>query len=168
MAEVRSDKIHFINLGTAESPVWKQINKGFTSFTETLNAESESVQYIGEKNSTDTVKKYAPSISYTYKVEADNEIVEKFYNIAYKQLLNQQMDILTVDTWRKDKTSGKPLATRGTYNVVPDVSGDSEPGEYLEGSGTLNQESTLIYGYYTAPESEEGTGTFTEIKDEVI
>lgn len=157
MAETRNKKIHFINMGETASPTWVQINKGFTIFTENLNPESEESQYIGEQNATNSVKKYTPSIAYTYKVEAQDEVVEKFYDIAYSQLLNQKVEILTVDTWRIDDTDSKPKATRGIYNVIPDVSGDSEPGEYLEGSGTLNQEGSLTYGTYD-PETQ----TFTE------
>jgi hypothetical protein len=154
MAETRNRKIHFLNTGDRETPVWTQINVGFTSFTENLNPESEESQYIGEQNATNSVKKYAPVIDYAYKVESENVVVEKFYDIAYSQKLNEKMDILTVDLWRVDEVTSKPKATRGTYNVIPNVSGDSEPGEYLEGSGTLNQEGSLVYGYYDAETQE--------------
>ena len=161
MAETRNRKIHFLNNSTYESPVWAQINKGFTAFTGNLNPESESSQYIGEQNATETVKKYSASYAYTYRVETENngqinQVVKKFYDIAKDQELNKKFDILTVYLFDIDSVSGNPKAVRGTYNVVPEVDGDSEPGEYLEGSGTLNQEGSLVKGTYNV-----STGVFT-------
>ena len=162
MAETRNRKIHFINInGTAESPVWTQINKGFTAFTGNLNPESESSQYIGEQNATESVKKYSASYAYTYRLETEsngslNAVVQKFYDIAKNQELNKKFDILTVYLFDVDSVSGNPKAMRGTFNVVPEVDGDSEPGEYLEGSGTLNQEGSLVKGTFNV-----STGVFT-------
>ena len=174
MAETRVKKAHYLNTGTAESPVWTQINRGFTAFTQNLNPETESSQYIGEQNATEMVKKYSAQISYTYKVEKDatntsyDPVVMKFFDIAKYQKLNEKMDILTVylfdqETFDDDGTEiTRPFAVRGYYNVIPDVEADSEPGEYLEGSGNLNQDGDLKFGYYTAPEGQQETGTFTE------
>lgn len=173
MAETRVKKAHYLNTGTFESPVWTQINRGFTAFTQNLNPETESSQYIGEQNATEMVKKYAAQISYTYKVEKDSTnteydpVVMKFFDIAKYQKLNEKMDILTVYLFDQEDfdddgtTITRPFAVRGTYNVIPDVEADSEPGEYLEGSGNLNQDGDLKFGYYTAPTGQQTTGSFT-------
>ena len=75
----------FLNGGTTDVPVWKQIKKS-TDNTITMNAETQTFDYITDEAPTTEINRYAPSLSQPitmYKGEPDYEFVfEKFFNQA--------------------------------------------------------------------------------------
>lgn len=75
----------FLNGGTPSLPVWKQIKKS-TDNTITMNAETQTFDYITDEAPTTEINRYAPSLSQPitmYKGEPDYEFVfEKFFNQA--------------------------------------------------------------------------------------
>lgn len=62
MSEMREILRHYFNIGTLSSPKWVLLGDGITSLTEEFNPESETKQYINQKNGTTTLKSYTPSI----------------------------------------------------------------------------------------------------------
>lgn len=60
---MRDDLRHYFNIGTLAVPVWVLLGDGITALTEEFNPESETKQYINQKNGTTTLKSYTPSIS---------------------------------------------------------------------------------------------------------
>jgi len=75
----------FLNGGTPSIPVWKQIKKS-TDNTITMNAETQTFDYIVDEVPTTEINRYAPSLSQPitmYKGEPDYEFVfDKFFNQA--------------------------------------------------------------------------------------
>ena len=75
----------FLNGGTPSIPVWKQIKKS-TDNTITMNAETQTFDYIVDEAPTTEINRYAPSLSQPitmYKGEPDYEFVfDKFFNQA--------------------------------------------------------------------------------------
>lgn len=75
----------FLNGGTTNGPEWKQIKKS-TDNTITMNAETQTFDYITDEAPTTEINRYAPSLSQPitmYKGEPDYEFVfEKFFNQA--------------------------------------------------------------------------------------
>lgn len=63
MPEMRDVMRHYFNVGTHEEPDWVLLGDGITSMTEEFNPESETKQYINQKNGTTNVKSYTPSMS---------------------------------------------------------------------------------------------------------
>ncbi len=63
MSEMREILRHYFNIGTPASPKWILLGDGITSLTEEFNPESETKQYINQKNGTTSLKSYTPSIS---------------------------------------------------------------------------------------------------------
>jgi len=75
----------FLNGGTTTGPEWKQIKKS-TDNTITMNAETQTFDYITDESPTTEINRYAPSLSQPitmYKGEPDYEFVfDKFFNQA--------------------------------------------------------------------------------------
>ena len=75
----------FLNGGTPTEPEWKQIKKS-TDNTITMNAETQTFDYITDESPTTEINRYAPSLSQPitmYKGEPDYEFVfDKFFNQA--------------------------------------------------------------------------------------
>ena len=75
----------FLNGGTTSVPEWKQIKKS-TDNTITMNAETQTFDYITDEAPTTEINRYAPSLSQPitmYKGEPDYEFVfGKFFNQA--------------------------------------------------------------------------------------
>ena len=75
----------FLNGGTETVPKWKQIKKS-TDNTITMNAETQTFDYITDESPTTEINRYAPSLSQPitmYKGEPDYEFVfDKFFNQA--------------------------------------------------------------------------------------
>lgn len=75
----------FLNGGTTDVLEWKQIKKS-TDNTITMNAETQTFDYITDESPTTEINRYAPSLSQPitmYKGEPDYEFVfDKFFNQA--------------------------------------------------------------------------------------
>ena len=75
----------FLNGGTETVPEWKQIKKS-TDNTITMNAETQTFDYIVDESPTTEIDRYAPSLSQPitmYKGEADFEFLfDKFFDQA--------------------------------------------------------------------------------------
>ena len=75
----------FLNGGTESVQEWKQIKKS-TDNTITMNAETQTFDYITDESPTTEINRYAPSLSQPitmYKGEPDYEFVfDKFFNQA--------------------------------------------------------------------------------------
>lgn len=75
----------FLNSGTTTSPVWKQIKKS-TDNTITMNAETQTFDYIVDESPTTEIDRYSPSLSQPltmYKGEPDYEyLFGKFFEQA--------------------------------------------------------------------------------------
>lgn len=84
MAEMRDILRHYFNIGTPDKPEWVLLGDGITALTEELNPESETKQYIHQKNGTTSIKSYTPSIS--VEREYINDKLQKWIDDKLKLL----------------------------------------------------------------------------------
>ncbi|MCM1112870.1 MAG: hypothetical protein NC399_06405 [Muribaculum sp.] len=63
MSETRDNLRHYFNIGTAKAPEYVLLGDGITSLTEEFNPETEQKHYIHQKDGTNNIKSYSPSIS---------------------------------------------------------------------------------------------------------
>lgn len=74
MSEMREKLMHFFNIGTSDVEKYVLLGDGITSLSEEFNAESETKQYINQKNGTTNIKSYTPSISVEKEYIKDDEL----------------------------------------------------------------------------------------------
>lgn len=74
MAEMREKLMHFLNIGSSTTASYVLLGDGITSLTEEFNVESETKQYIHQKNGTTVIKSYTPSISIEKEYIKDEEL----------------------------------------------------------------------------------------------
>ena len=74
MPEMREKLMHFFNIGTSDAEKYVLLGDGITSLSEEFNAESETKQYINQKNGTTNIKSYTPSISVEKEYIKDDEL----------------------------------------------------------------------------------------------
>ena len=84
MAEMRDVLRHYFNIGTESSPEWALLGDGITSLTEEFNPESDTKQYINQKNGTTSLKSYTPSMSVEREYISDD--LQKWMDSKIKTL----------------------------------------------------------------------------------
>lgn len=73
------------NKGTAESPIWVQLAKAQENSI-SLNAETEDVEFIVDKNPTTLIKKYKPSLNNPLTLFKGEEDYDYFFNTLFYNL----------------------------------------------------------------------------------
>ena len=142
---MRYEKLHYANIGNDTTPQWVLINEGITDFTNSLNPETETRQYIADKTAREKTKSYQPSYAYSGLLNDEDPFSEWLYNLSADQKLNTKVKIVSVDTW--DETgSGIFTARMAQYNVIPDNDGSGAGGDDLNLSGTISQDGDLVKG----------------------
>ncbi len=153
----RAERKHYLNTGTTENPVWKQIGEGFTEFMESKNAVSYSRRYIHEVTKRTDVTGYAPEIDYEFEVYRDNPVIEVLREITDLEMCGNsaQVEILTVDIFDETQTNGVYRAVRRRYSVIPDECGEGT--DALCYTGTMKAVGDIIPGTFVM-----STATFAE------
>lgn len=143
----RSDKIAFMNVGTAEAPDYQRMRK-FTEISTSKNPVEYSRRYVDEESEQTDVTGYAEEKSYAFDQYADNAVHEKIATITDDELTGDEatVEVLVVD---KSKTSEGGFESRlRTYAVVPDSDGDSTDAYTYSGSlkakGTFKKVTATI------------------------
>ena len=152
----RAERKHYLNTGTADSPVWSPIGEGFTEFMESKNAVSYSRRYIHEATKRTDVTGYAPVIDYEFEVYRDNAVIDLLREITDRELCGDhaQVEVLTVDLFDETETSGVYHAVRRRYSVIPDECGEGT--DALCYTGTMKAVGDIRPGQYVM-----STGIFT-------
>lgn len=95
--QTRSTLKHLVNVsipfahdkgtGVAENPdvIWAPICNGVTELTEEFNPDDDDIQYICDKNKTNILKSYAPSIEIEMEYQLGSEIQE-YFNVMSRRL----------------------------------------------------------------------------------
>jgi len=122
----RAERQHFMNTGSADSPVWSRIGEGFTEFTESKNAVSYQRRYIHEATKRTDVTGYAPVIDYELEVYSGNAVIDRIRTITDLELTGEdaKVEILSVDTFEETDTPGIYPAVKRLYSVIPDECGE--------------------------------------------
>lgn len=153
----RADRQHYLNTGTASTPVWSQIGEGFTEFKESKNAVSYQRRYIHETTKRTDVTGYAPVIDYELEIYSDNPVIEKIRTITDHELVGDdaKVDIISVDLFDAASQTGTYNATRRSYSVIPDECGEGT--DALCYTGTMKAVGDIIIGVFNPT-----TKVFTE------
>ena len=153
----RADRQHYMNTGTAQSPVWSQIGEGFTEFKESKNAVSYQRRYIHEATKRTDVTGYAPVIDYELEIYSDNPVIEKIRTITDHELIGDsaKVDVVSVDLFDETAATGYYTATRRAYSVIPDECGEGT--DALCYTGTMKAVGDIVLGKFNPT-----TKTFTE------
>lgn len=130
----RSDKVAFMNVGTADAPDFQRMRK-FTDISTSKNSKEYSRRYVDEETEQTDVTGYAESKSYAFDQYTDNSVHEKIANITDNELTGDDaiVQVLVVD--KTTEAEGKLEARLRTFAVVPDSDGNSTDAYTY--SGTL-------------------------------
>lgn len=133
----RSERRHYMNVGTTKAPVWAQIGEGFTTFTQSQHPVYYQRRYIHESVKRTDVTGYAPVIDYAFEVYRGNAPIERLRQITDGECTGSDawVEICTVDVFDETGVSGVCHASVRTYSVIP--------GESGEGTDTLLYTGTL-------------------------
>lgn len=132
------------------------IGEGFTSFPEAKNPKEYTRKYIHNKTEQTDVIGYAPSISYSCDLIADDPVVQEVVNITDNELVGAaaRRDIISVNLWDETETDGTYVAYKRTYSIVPSNRGDGTDAMIY--TGTMKACSDIVKGTFV-----RSTKTFT-------
>ena len=154
MSEMRDVLRHYFNIGTLEEPKWALLGDGITSLTEEFNPESDTKQYINQKNGTTNLISYSPSISVEREYISDD--LQKWMNEKIKilptgsQAISEYVRINLLDT----PTGGKyPAVKRKCTYQFDSIGGDA--GSELVSAMTLGGVGDGIQGNFDITSGSE-------------
>nr|DAH96687.1 MAG TPA: hypothetical protein [Caudoviricetes sp.] len=159
MAEMRDMLRHYFNIGTFASPKWVLLGDGITSLTEEFNPESETKQYINQKNGTTNLKSYTPSMSVEREYVSDD--LQKWMDEKIKTLpvgsaaISEYVRINLMDT--PTEAGAYPAVKRKCTYQFDSVGGDA--GAELVSAMTLGGVGDGVQGTFAVT---EGSEAFTE------
>ena len=151
----RTDIVPFMNMGTEESPQWKQMGPGWTKFEESPNAQTKNKKYINEKTERESVTRYKPKFDFEADLMYTDPTIKKVYDIQRDRKTGTDaiVDILVVDKFESEEPSEGYAARRMKLAVsVSNVGGEDD----MTISGSLNGQGDDIKGKF-----KTGTSTFT-------
>lgn len=130
----RSDKVAFMNVGTAEAPDFQRMRK-FTEISTSKNPIEYNRHYVDEESEQTDTTGYAEEKSYAFDQYTDNPVHEKIVNITDNELTGDDasVEVLIVDK-SKTSTNGAYEARKRKYAVVPDTDGDATEAYTYSGS----------------------------------
>ena len=149
---------HFLNTATHENPSWARINKGFTELTEDANAEITEEQYIGDRNSSASVDRYAMSAGLDGVAFKGDEVFEILDTIHRTRAVGEdcEYELLNVDIYNPSG-SGTVTYPAQLQPVVIEIT--SWGGEInLSVGATLHYNGDPVFGTCTIT---DGVPTFT-------
>lgn len=151
----RSEVRSYMNTAAASSAEsYTLMGEGFTSLSESKNAQEYSRKYVHENTERTDVVGYAPSVAYSVDVYTNNPVIQRIRDVTDKELVGTaaQVDIVTVEHFDGEATARKAVKRR--YAIIPDAKGDGT--DALVYTGSFRAVGDLIEGTW----SEEGN-TFT-------
>lgn len=155
MAEMRDVLRHYFNIGTESSPEWVLLGDGITSLTEEFNPESDTKQYINQKNGTTSLKSYTPSMSVEREYISDN--LQKWMDSKIKTLptgSSATSEYVRVNLMETPTAEGAyPAVKRKCTYQFDSVGGDA--GSELVSAMTLGGVGDGIQGTFVVTEGSE-------------
>lgn len=158
----RSKFASYMNTGAAATPVFSRIGEGFTDLSESKNPKEYTAQYVHEETERNYVIGYAPSISYSVDYYDGDPCVRKIADITDNERTGSDaiVEIVNVNLYEQTAPdSGKYVAYKRSYSVIPDTKGEGVEALVMTGSFTAVGEK--VRGEWT-PTAGSDTGTFAE------
>lgn len=137
---LRADYASYMDVGTdPKTPKYALMGDGFSSLTESKNAQEYSRKYVNMRTEATDVVGYAPAIAYTCDVYSADPCIKRIHDVTKKELTgtDAQTNIVNVDLWQPyddQKNKGYFSATRRTYTIIPDAKGDGTDALILSGN----------------------------------
>lgn len=155
----RTQIIPAMNLGTETNPDWTVCGKGWTKFSESPNAQTESTKYINMESETTDTTSYSPKYSFECDLMASEKTIKKVYDIAKGRKTGSDcvLPFLIIDKFDPvSGQTGKYVAWRENLAVaVSSIDGEKK----MKMSGDLNGQGDTVKG--TAAIGNDGKITFT-------
>ncbi len=153
----RADRVHLLNTGTAQAPIWSPIGEGFTEFVECKNPIRYERRYIHERVRRTDVTGYATMVEYAFEHIPGVPAMERLRQIAEEEWIGPAawVEICTVDLFDETDDAGIYRAVRRTYAVIPDRCGEGT--DALVYTGTLRAVTAPVKGLYV-----KSSGTFSQ------
>ena len=156
------DVARYMNIpaeGAPDVAVWEFIGVGFNSMAENPNAQTETKQYISERQSTSDMNSYQPQWAFDTDLISNQKPVMELYNISYYRKVgaDAQREILLVDLFQPIEGEENTFKARRQLVSVEVSGADGEPGQTIHVTGNLNAVGDQIVGKFNTT-----TKTFTE------
>ncbi len=158
----RPDIMVFMNIGTADSPIWERCGKGWKKFAENPNAQTEPTQYINDASETIDTVSYSPQYSFECDLMPNQPTIKKVYDIAKDRKTGSEavIDVLIVDTFEKDEQGAYTARRENLAVAVSSLDGTKK----MAMSGNLNGQGDGVKGTFvpaTNPATGASAGAFT-------
>ena len=152
----RSKLAHYMNVGGS---TFKRIGPGFSSFSKSLNPQTDDIHDIDTDIGETILNGYKPTYEYEFQAVSGDPICEKLREIHEKLIVGASVEIL--DVYLDDEGTDETFrASKARYNVIPSEGPGGASNEGISCSGQLSQSGELIFG--TARIAADGTITFTK------
>ena len=155
----RTKIVPAVNLGTEDAPDWEVCGKGWTKFSESPNAQTESTKYINMESETTDTTSYSPKYSFECDLMASERSIKTIYGIAKGRKTGSEcvLPFLIIDKFDPvDGQEGKYVAWRENLAVaVSSIDGEKK----MKMSGDLNSQGDTVKG--VAEIDNNGKITFT-------
>lgn len=145
------------------------ISQGVSELTEEFNPETEETHYIGDKNGTTTLKRYAMTVPLTMEYVHDDEVCKFIRNIAMTMPTGSDADVEYI---RFSLLDGTGAGTNGikdspytAYKYKASISVSSMGGageDYLGIEAQINLRGDPITGTMTVTKGNPNTYSFAE------
>lgn len=154
---ITRSKIHmYMNVSTEEKKKeWERMNKGWTKLSENPNAQTESVQYIGEDSATTDTTSYEPSYSFEVDLMAKERTVKKVFDICQDRKTYDDCIVECIKAFAFEATNEDKSVTAYLEKLAVAVS-NIDGTKKMTMSGNLNGQGDSVKGKF-----DLSTMTFT-------
>lgn len=152
----RTQIIPAMNLGTETTPDWAVCGRGWRKFSESPNAQTESVKYINMESETTDTTSYSPKYAFECDLMASERTIKEIYRIAKGRKTGSDCvrPFLVIDKF--DPVNDGYVAWYEKLAVaVSSIDGDKK----MTVSGDLNAQGDTVKGVATI--SKDGKISFT-------
>lgn len=163
---------HLLNISSPysyDTPNFALINEGVTELTEEFNPETETTQYIAEKDAVTYVKRYAPSITLSSYLVQDDSVNKRIREVINTLPVGSSADtdyirfsyLDNIGETSKDIIKYTAYRRRGTISAG-NIGGSA--GDTTSASITINGKGEAIKGVLTIDKTG-GTPTYSFVED---
>lgn len=160
--------LKFTPVGGGEKTT-RLISQGVSELTEEFNPETEETHYIGDKNGTTTLKRYAMTVPLTMEYIHDDEVCKLIRDKAMKMSTGSDADVEYIRFSLLDGTGAGTDGIKDSpytaykYNASISVSSMGGAGEdYLGIEAQINLRGDPIEGTMTVTKGTPNTYSFAE------
>jgi hypothetical protein len=154
---MRTQVIPAMNLGTETAPDWAVCGRGWKKFSESPNAQTESVKYINMESETTDTTSYSPKYGFECDLMASERTVKEIYRIAKGRKTGSDCvrPFLVIDKFDPVEGGGYVAWYEKLAVAVSSIDGDKK----MTVSGDLNAQGDTVKGVATI--SKDGKISFT-------